>query len=268
MAMANQVRSGKKTMQAACYRCQQGMTLVEIMIALLIGLVLLGGIIQIFINTRQTYQVESALSRLQENGRFAMEFLARDIRMADYRECQTATPPSMKDVSNNNIALNAIAGDTYDGTVNATHSALDLPDTINVRWSTGGCNARTATTPRPATEEQPENRVFGISGGNLYQGTSATVLVEDVENMQIRYGVDSDGDTYPNYFVAGTATNFPALSNWASVVAVRVSLLLRTDDNIASEPLPYTYNFETYTPADRRIRRVFTSTFTLRNRIR
>jgi type IV pilus assembly protein PilW len=66
---------------------QTGMTLIEIMIALLIGAFLLGGVLQIFISSKQTYRMQENLSRLQENGRFAMEFLSRDIRMAGYWDC-------------------------------------------------------------------------------------------------------------------------------------------------------------------------------------
>lgn len=241
-------------------RCQQGMTLIELMIALLIGLFLIGGIIQLFLNTRQTFLVENALSRLQENGRFAMGFLARDIRMADYRACQTADVPSMRDAANNNIGLNATAGVTYDGAHHATHKALDSPDTITVRWSEADCGVATIQT-----------RGFSINSENLVDTTGA-VLVEDVEKLQITYGVDSDGDTYANYYVPGTTgvgSNFPALSDWAKVVSVRVSLLLRSDDNITAEPVSYNYNGEeSYPPTDRRLRKVFTSTFVLRNRMR
>ncbi|WP_322277468.1 PilW family protein, partial [Methylicorpusculum sp.] len=66
---------------------QSGMTLVEIMISLLIGAILLGGVLQIFLSTKQTYRMQEGLSRLQENARFAMEFLTNDIRMAGYFGC-------------------------------------------------------------------------------------------------------------------------------------------------------------------------------------
>ncbi len=66
---------------------QAGMTLIEIMIALLIGAFLIGGILEIFINSRQTYRMQEGLSRLQENGRFALDFLADDIRMAGFIGC-------------------------------------------------------------------------------------------------------------------------------------------------------------------------------------
>jgi type IV pilus assembly protein PilW len=259
------------------FRQNQGFTLIEIMIALLLGVFLLGGVIGIFISAKQTNREQDALSRLQENGRFAMEFLARDIRMADYRGCQTATPPSL-DVTVN-VANVPLTG--TDGGVDATNSALDPPDTINVRWSENGCAAHSAPLdadgcPTDLNKECSQNRVYGVSASKaLYQNTTGFEIVEGVENMQILYGVDSeitvadpDGDGVANYYLPGTVANFPAAVDWAKVVSVRISLLLQTiDDNIASRPLPYTYNGGTTTPADHRIRRIYNSTFALRNRI-
>jgi type IV pilus assembly protein PilW len=68
---------------------QTGMTLIEIMVALLIGLFLMGGVMEIFINSKQTYRMQENLSRLQENGRFALDFLANDIRMAGFLGCNS-----------------------------------------------------------------------------------------------------------------------------------------------------------------------------------
>lgn len=68
---------------------QTGMTLIEIMISLLIGAFLIGGILDIFINSKQTYRMQEGLSRLQENGRFALDFLANDIRMSGFLGCNS-----------------------------------------------------------------------------------------------------------------------------------------------------------------------------------
>ena len=70
--------------QANIHQCQQGFSLVEIMVALVISLFLAAGIIQLFISSQQTYRVTQALSRLQENGRFIIDRMAFDIRMAGY----------------------------------------------------------------------------------------------------------------------------------------------------------------------------------------
>ena len=70
--------------------CQTGMTFIEIMIALLMGSILLGGVLQVFLGSKQTFRMQQALSRLQENGRFALDFLAKDIRMAGFLGCNSS----------------------------------------------------------------------------------------------------------------------------------------------------------------------------------
>lgn len=64
-----------------------GLSLVEMMIAMLVSLILLGGMHRIFTSTTTSYDFESEMSNLQENGRFSLDFLTRDIRMAGYRGC-------------------------------------------------------------------------------------------------------------------------------------------------------------------------------------
>ncbi len=64
-----------------------GLTLVELMVAITIGLIILTAVIRLFATSRATYTLEEGLARVQESGRFAMEFLAQDIRMAGYAGC-------------------------------------------------------------------------------------------------------------------------------------------------------------------------------------
>ena len=66
---------------------QSGITLVELMIAVTLSIVITAGVIQIFISNKRTYEVQEAVSRLQENGRFASEFIADDIRMVGFMGC-------------------------------------------------------------------------------------------------------------------------------------------------------------------------------------
>ena len=65
----------------------RGFSLVELMVALVISLILLGGVIKIYESSKQAYRAQDNQARLQENGRFAMYFLAKDIRMAGYMGC-------------------------------------------------------------------------------------------------------------------------------------------------------------------------------------
>jgi len=68
---------------------QRGLSLIEVLIALMLGVFLLGGVIQIFIINRQTYRTQENLARLQEDGRFALDLLNRYVRLAGYLSSET-----------------------------------------------------------------------------------------------------------------------------------------------------------------------------------
>lgn len=63
------------------------MTLVEVMVAMTIGLILLGGVVTVMSSNQNIYRVNEAVTRMQENARYAFQLLSRDIRMAGYRGC-------------------------------------------------------------------------------------------------------------------------------------------------------------------------------------
>jgi type IV pilus assembly protein PilW len=65
----------------------RGFSLVELMIAMLLGTILLFGITQIFTTNKQSNTLLQTFARVQESGRTATELLQRDIRMADYWGC-------------------------------------------------------------------------------------------------------------------------------------------------------------------------------------
>lgn len=117
---------------------QHGFTLVEIMVAVAVSLLLIAGIIQIFISNKQTYRINESLSRLQENGRFAIELLNRDVRMSGYMGCA-----NLENITPNNIVsspppdvifdlTNIINGDN-NVTAGNSLNAVANTDTIVVR---------------------------------------------------------------------------------------------------------------------------------------
>ncbi len=66
---------------------QQGVTLIELMIAMVLGLIVLGGVTGVFLANRETYRVSEAVNRMQENARYAFEILGRSIRAAGGNFC-------------------------------------------------------------------------------------------------------------------------------------------------------------------------------------
>jgi len=84
-------------------KLQQGLTLIELMIAMVLGLLLIAGISQVFVSNQQSYRVTEEQSRLQENARFSFEFLTRDIREAGYSGCRVIEQMNVQSVANGPI---------------------------------------------------------------------------------------------------------------------------------------------------------------------
>lgn len=80
---------------------QRGMTLVEIMVAITISLILLAGIIQVFLASKTTYRMQDGLSRVQENGRYAVHFISRRAREAGFLACSTGQVGAITSTLNN-----------------------------------------------------------------------------------------------------------------------------------------------------------------------
>lgn len=63
---------------------QHGVTLVELMVALVVGLILLAGLIQLFISNKQAYRIQEGANIVNENARYALAEMQYDLRMADH----------------------------------------------------------------------------------------------------------------------------------------------------------------------------------------
>lgn len=69
-----------------------GFSLVELMVAMTLGVILLSGVLAVFLGSRSTYETTDRLSRVQDNGRFALDTLVRDVRSAGYIGCSRRGP--------------------------------------------------------------------------------------------------------------------------------------------------------------------------------
>jgi type IV pilus assembly protein PilW len=63
---------------------QGGVSLIELMIAIVLALLLLAGLIQVYLSSKQSYNAQEQLARMQESGRFAMDLITSDLRRAGY----------------------------------------------------------------------------------------------------------------------------------------------------------------------------------------
>lgn len=84
---------------------QMGLSLVELMVAMLISLILLGGVLQVFLSSKDMYRTNTAVARVQEAGRFATEFIAFDVRQAGYKGECLSEPSSHLKLTNANTNI-------------------------------------------------------------------------------------------------------------------------------------------------------------------
>lgn len=70
---------------------ETGFSLIELIVAMTIGILMTGVIAMLYFNMRGSFRYQDDFARVQESGRFSMDMLVRDIRMAGYNGCGTLT---------------------------------------------------------------------------------------------------------------------------------------------------------------------------------
>lgn len=155
-------------------RHSAGMSLIELMISLVLGLLVVGAAIGIFITNRRTYAATENLGRVQENVRTAFELMTRDIREAGGNQCNSSDNMGMSNVINNpasrwwtNWSGNRLVGVSASGS---------FPDTVSNRvanteglmlMSSGDATAIvTAHTPA-AAQFTVNTNTHGLRNGDL-----------------------------------------------------------------------------------------------------
>lgn len=97
----------------------KGYSLIELMVTLLIGMIILNGVFQVVLTSKRSYLDHKEISYIQENARFALDVLSRDIRMAGYIGCANNNTEKVNVIANNVMGfagISSIAGfDDNDG---------------------------------------------------------------------------------------------------------------------------------------------------------
>jgi len=208
---------------------QGGVTLVELMVALLIGLFLLGGLLVMLQYNRHTFAGQKLLAQLQDSERLALTVMTDVIQQGGYfPDPTTYTAASALPVATVGTVSFA-AGQGLAG----LYQAAAPGDTISARYTTASgdgilnCAGTTNTTGANATY----TNTFNVQQiGGVYQlvcTMNGTVypLVSGVQTMSVLYGVNTStsGTNVDTYM---TATQVTAATKWGSVISVLVTLTL------------------------------------------
>lgn len=229
-------------MKRRCSDAESGLSLVELMISVLISFVLIIAVMQVMLSSMRSGRSSNDVSRIQESGRIALEILGRSIRLAGAR-------------NNPDLAFSGTPLAGIDGSSGA-------PDAFTVQYeaAAGGennCNGNPVTAGALVTNAFTVDAVANPPTLKC----NGTVIVDNVEDMQIGYGIDVEPDGVIDSYTA-------APSDFSTVSSVRIELLVRgPSSNVAAQNTQtYTLNGATVTRTDGYLRQVFNATFTLRNR--
>lgn len=146
-------------------RNSQGLSLIELMIAMLIGTILMLGLLQVFSASRASYQLSEGLSRTQENGRFAIDYLQRDIRMAGHFGCVNDQAHAQQSPSGLDTTFGADAeeGLQFAVSIRGYEATGTAPGATGVAISENPTAGSTAFTPVLPAEiaDATDNRIAG-----------------------------------------------------------------------------------------------------------
>jgi type IV pilus assembly protein PilW len=199
-----------------------GFTIVEVMVALAISAILILGVINIFMASRTSYTMQSGVSRLQENARFALDVMSRSIGMAGLDTDGNGVP-----VRGFNLAA-TLDNNDENADFRFTQANGKASDSISVTYDS-------ATDCLGQNSGGTATDTFYISGTSLMclgNGSGTPQPIADgIENMQILYGEDTDADGIANRYVS--AAN---VSDWGSnnggIASIRIALLADTVDEV------------------------------------
>lgn len=205
-------------------RQRNGFSLIELMVAMVLGLIMLGAIGAIYMSSKRTYSTTETLSRSQESARFASQFAARELRMAGYNnifESGLVTRSLVFPAVGTTFA----AGQVIAGVNNSagTGTVKAGTDTVSYRYGGNTAGAVRDCTGTAVAAGLPTTVVLFISDTNqltcTVNGGADQPLVEGIADMQLEYGVDTDADRAANTYLAANS-----VTNWLAVVSVRVIL--------------------------------------------
>ena len=310
----------QRGMMRRSMQVQNGFTLIELMIALAIGLLVLASVSMAYVSASRTTRTSEMETQLNEDGVIALSIIQQQIQMAGYSGYTvvgTLEKPNFTGAGVRGCSAAAFTS-TYlpFGSLGSTACAMAAGggDGIIVRYEADKINtvltaagdptnclistARKMTSEADTTKEysQAENRFFVVASGTssgkpelrcaATNGTAASAgyqnqpLLENVERMQLRYGVAATSADDDQQVVAyRTASEIDTLyasetadTRWKRVISVKICLLMRSADPMRDLAATASYvdcdgAKQTLTTPDGYLRRSFITTAALRSRL-
>lgn len=279
-------------------RRQRGLSLIELVISMAIGLVVVGAVLAAYLGSGVSSRHTQAMLQITEDASVAMNVIRSHLAMAGYSRPLSVSAPQQFtraytrpglfgcDSSFKLIAqpIDDLDCDPAKSTSDAIAVAFEADSGSSGNSITSGgvpldClgNALPRSGVAPNDYYLSYSRFYvdqpaGATAKGLYclgpGNASAQALVENVERMEILYGVAAVGGAQVIRYAAASEL---ARGDFARVVAVRLCVVVASSGPVMDDPTPYQGcdQFADLTlPPDKRMYRAFSSTMVLHNRLR
>jgi type IV pilus assembly protein PilW len=261
---------------------QGGVALIEMLVALVIGLVVVGAVLATYLSTGQTARLQTALAQMDEDAQIGLRILSNDLLMAGYARSisrDTETSGLVKTYNGRPVfGCDRGFGAALANTPAKCGGSVNSP-AIEITYEADVYNS-------VVTEGKPSDCLGNsISGGesgityNRYRANSgalqctgpkgnAAPLVDNVERLQFWYGEADSGDPRKlvRYVTASVVQDFNL------VLSVRVCLLITSAEAVITaedDALKFYVDCELASKesSDRHLRRAYFGTTALRNKM-
>lgn len=283
---------------------QKGFTLIELIVALAIGLIVSAAALQLFTGGLITTKMQEASAELQDSGVFGVDYIARDIRLANFGNVNNP----VLDTTTPNGGIIFTSGDPASGKAN-----LQLKDvSAELLTKSGGSSETSASSDQLTIMFQAPNNMMNCEGRQV-QANEYVIqryfLRIDNNNLALACDANTPGSMVPSiaglndknngevimprvdlvrfYIGAKVGNNFSYYTieqfkkavngatspNVPRVVSIRMMVLVRSKDPITNkniDPSKESFNFPdgVVTLADKStkyLRRLYTTNIALRN---
>ncbi|WP_395340937.1 PilW family protein [Ningiella sp. W23] len=271
---------------------QQGLTLIELMISMALGLVIAAGVIQVLVSNSVTDSLNRAIASTQESGRFIVSRMRQELMMVGLYNKLDPNLNELVDVVEEEVFVRSnpvpIPGDFVARMgLGSLQGASGANDTLVVSLQAPR-DCRGFKLGYPADDEfYVVNEYFvednklkcrgfdgrvlrGQKAAEAHSGHSAFTLLDDVISFQVLYGVtnplDPNNLALPVRYIDASALPAAYAVN-AQVVAIRLALVVKGEGEVNLDA-PATFkllNEDTITAPDNALYKSFETTVTLRN---
>lgn len=228
------------------YQQQTGFSLIELMVAMMLGVILIMGVFSVVLGSSQTYRLQDAMFRAQESGRFALTMMVSDLRQAGFQNV-------LLDDETRVVDKLAVTG--YTATDAAKPAAVVSgvsSDVLYIEPHDGRSNGDIAYY------------IATDAGNQLSLFMNGSAAVEGVEGLIVQYGRDTDGDREADQF-----DSLAAVTDWGDVVAIRLNLYVASGSPgvLDTAQTAMLAPFDTVDTSDLRLYEAYSSTVALRNKM-